>query len=52
MKRAKLGMMKRNALIAAGNADDAALRVRIDATAHDESECELVRTTAEVVLKA
>ncbi len=55
MKRAKLAMMKRNALIAAGNvkgnADCNALRAQIEAIAQDESECEIVRTTAEVVLK-
>jgi len=55
MKRAKLAMMKRNALIAAGNvtlkSDPTSLRSQGEALARDESECEMVRTTAEVVLK-
>lgn len=55
MKRAKLNMMKRNALIAAGNAlaaeDDAALRQRITQLAADSSEDELVRRTASKVLR-
>ena len=55
MKRAKLSMMKRNALIAAGNAlakaDDRILRTRVEAIAGDASETELVRTTAKSVLR-
>ena len=55
MKRAKLGMMKRNALIAAGNvlmkADCGMLRGQVEALAQDESQDEIVRDTAAVVLK-
>ena len=55
MKRAKLAMMKRNALIAAGNvkagADHASLRGRVEALAADETPGEMVRDTAAVVLK-
>ena len=55
MKRAKLAMMKRNALIAAGNvkggADHASLRGRVEALAEDETPGEMVRGTAAVVLK-
>ncbi len=55
MKRAKLDMMKRNALIVAGNAlrraDDAALRARIAEIASDTSESDLVRETAAIVLR-
>ncbi len=57
MKRAKLDMMKRNALIVLGNAiaggraDQAdELRTRINAIAEDASEGELVRQTARDVL--
>ncbi|MEX0887598.1 MAG: QueG-associated DUF1730 domain-containing protein, partial [Phycisphaeraceae bacterium] len=61
-KRIKLDMLKRNALIAAGNAlreredaalrerEDAALRERVAALAADEGEAELVRETARQVL--
>lgn len=56
MKRARLAMMKRNALIAASNAlakkDDPALRRRIAAIALDDSEEGLVRETAQQVLDA
>lgn len=56
MKRAKLDMMKRNALIAAGNAmaangNAASLRARIVQIADDEHEPELVRRTAATVLR-
>ena len=55
MKRAKLAMMKRNALIAAGNvkggADHASLRGRVEALAVDETSGEMVRGTAAVVSK-
>ena len=54
LKRVKLDMLKRNALIAAGNAlrerDDAAVRRRIKTVAEDEAEPALVRTTAQQVL--
>ncbi|MCZ6543911.1 MAG: hypothetical protein O6768_09620 [Planctomycetota bacterium] len=55
MKRAKLSMMKRNALIAAGNwlakANHPALARRVEAIAADLGEDELVRRTAQAVLR-
>lgn len=54
MKRAKLDMMKRNALIAAGNMlrrqTRDGIRNRIDMIANDENESEMVRRTASDVL--
>lgn len=54
MKRAKLNMMKRNALIAAANSllreDDAVLHNRIKEIAHCENEDAMVRQTAVEVL--
>jgi epoxyqueuosine reductase len=54
MKRAKLAMMKRNALIAAGNwlstREHPVLQRRLEATADDPDEDELVRTTARTVV--
>ena len=54
LKRAKLPMFKRNALICAGNAlrqhDDPALRAGVAALAEDASEDSLVRETAREVL--
>ncbi|NNF43543.1 MAG: tRNA epoxyqueuosine(34) reductase QueG [Phycisphaerales bacterium] len=54
LKRAKLDMMKRNALIAAANAlarePHARLRARIEALAEVEDESALVRETARAVL--
>ncbi len=54
LKRIKLGMLKRNALIALGNAlskqDNPELRERIGRIAGDEAEPELVRITARQVL--
>jgi epoxyqueuosine reductase len=56
MKRAKLPMMKRNALIAAGNALRSAplpaLRETIERLATDDREDEMVRATARDVLRA
>jgi epoxyqueuosine reductase QueG len=55
MKRAKLPQMKRNALIVAGNRlrerDDPELRRRIEAIAADPEEPDLVRRTADDVLR-
>ncbi len=55
MKRAKLAMMKRNAIIVAGNVlarrDEPALRQRIEAIAADTDEDLMVRRTARSVLK-
>jgi len=54
MKRAKLNMIKRNALIVAGNYlsdhDDRALRERIEDIAKDAAEDDIVRCTATTVL--
>ncbi len=54
MKRAKLSMMKRNAILAAGNVLSHGkaphLRTRIEAIARDGAEDELVRSTASQVL--
>ncbi len=54
MKRAKLAMMKRNAIIAAGNAmkhgSEPALRRRIESIVEDPDEDEMVRSTARTVL--
>ena len=55
MKRAKLEMMKRNALIAAGNAlarsANPSLMARVETLAADDGESPLVRATAAAVLK-
>lgn len=55
MKRAKLPMMKRNAIIVAGNAlrerSDDSLQSRIEEIAQDDSEDDVVRETAQVVLQ-
>jgi len=54
LKRIKLDMFKRNALIAAGNAlaicPDVPLKQRIKQLAVDEHECQMVRETAQQVL--
>ena len=54
MKRAKLSMMKRNAIIAAGNAlkrgSEPELRRRLESIAEDLDEDAMVRETARVVL--
>ncbi len=54
MKRAKVAMMKRNALIAAGNAlaavDWPTLRRRVEAIAADPAEDGVVRSTARAVI--
>jgi epoxyqueuosine reductase len=56
MKRATLAMMKRNALIAAGNAlrrrPDPTLLARINELARDPAEDPLVSATAQTVLRA
>jgi epoxyqueuosine reductase QueG len=56
LKRIKLEMLKRNALIAAGNHlrkhDQPALRRRIEQLAADANESPLVRDTAQQVLDA
>jgi epoxyqueuosine reductase QueG len=55
LKRMKLPMVKRNALIAAGNAlrqaDHPDLRRRIDQIAADEAEDPLVRGTARQIIE-
>lgn len=55
LKRAKLAMFKRNALIVAGNhlrhAPHPGLRARIESLANDESEEPMVRQTANEVLR-
>ena len=54
MKRAKLGMIRRNAVIVAGNIlskrDDEELLTKLNAIAADDSENQLVRDAARVVL--
>ncbi len=54
LKRARLDMMKRNALIAAANGlaerENPSLRARIDQIAQDPAEPELVRSTAQQVI--
>ncbi len=56
MKRAKLGMMKRNALIAAGNKlrtkDDPQLRERIHQLASDDTQEPIVQQTAAQIMAA
>jgi epoxyqueuosine reductase len=54
MKRAKLAMMKRNALIVLGNQgarDEPALRARLEAMAADSAEDDMVRAAAADVLR-
>jgi epoxyqueuosine reductase len=56
MKRAKLAMIRRNAIIVATHrglvGEDPALRARIEQLAHDPDQSELVRTTAHNCLRA
>ncbi len=55
LKRATLDMMKRNAIIAAGNhlasQSDPALRLRVESIAHDTDQSDLVRDAAQRVIK-
>jgi epoxyqueuosine reductase len=55
LKRAKLAMMKRNALVAAGNAlargDDPGLRAQVERIAADAAEDDMVRAAARQVLR-
>lgn len=51
MKRAKLEMLKRNALIVLGNTRPAGARARVEQVAADATEPELVRATARRVLE-
>jgi len=55
MKRAKLSMMKRNALIAIGNhpsvRSDGRVRMRIESIAREATESSIVQDTARAVLE-
>jgi epoxyqueuosine reductase len=51
MKRAKLEMLKRNALIVLGNTRPEGARARVEQIAADQAEHELVRATARRVLE-
>lgn len=51
MKRAKLNMLRRNAVICAGNSNDARLRARVEQIAGELGEDPVVRETARAVLQ-